>query len=286
MKFDCIVLNPPYQTKSEASVTKTQVIWDKFVSQSVNLLNPDGYLCVVHPSGWRNIDGKFKNLQELLLSKNIEYLELHDQPDGVKTFGAKTDYDWYILKNSDKKSLTKIVGHDKNIYDVNISDMKFIPNGQFDKIKTLIAKEGEEKVEIINNSAYHTQRPHMAKEKSDEFKYPCAYTTMKKGMVCWYSNVNTTGHFKIPKLIWGQGEVDYIGSEIDKTGKYGLTQFCSGLVDLPENLDNIKKAFDSEKFKEIMNMCVIGKFSINHKIFATFRKDWWKEFVNENGKEI
>ena len=50
-KFDVIVGNPPYQTKSDASNTKTQSLWDKFVVKSFDLLKENGHLCMVHPSG-------------------------------------------------------------------------------------------------------------------------------------------------------------------------------------------------------------------------------------------
>jgi hypothetical protein len=98
MKFDVIVGNPPYQT--QVGPNKTETIWNKFVKKCIKLLKTDGTMELIHPSGWRNINGKFKDLQELILSKDLIYLEIHDEKDGLKTFGAETRYDYYILKNS------------------------------------------------------------------------------------------------------------------------------------------------------------------------------------------
>ena len=53
----------------------------------------------------------------------------------------------------------------------------------------------------------------------------------------------------IKKFMWSNGRIKSIGSVIDKEGKYGLTQFAYGIVDKEENLENIKNAFDSNKFR-------------------------------------
>lgn len=281
-KFDVIVQNPPYQTNNPGE-KKTHPIWDKFVKKALELTVDGGYMVAVHPSGWRNVDGRFKDTQLLLRSKQIEYLEMHSQGDGVKTFGAKTDYDFYCIKNcsSDDIFLTKIKNQ-KGVFEYfNLKNLDFIPNGMFKEVLSLVAKPGEEKVEILySRSNYGTDKDNMSREQTEEFKYPCTYTVMKKGPKFYYSNTKEKGHFGISKFIWGNGEIDYIGSIVDKNGEFGLTQFTYGLVENPENLDEIKKVFDGVEFKKILNMCCIGKFSVNEKIFATFRKDFWKEFLD------
>jgi len=46
-----------------------------------------------------------------------------------------------------------------------------------------------------------------------------------------------------------------------------------------ENLENIKKAFDSKKFRKLMEMCAVGQLTINYKIIRLFKKDFYKEFI-------
>jgi hypothetical protein len=161
-----------------------------------------------------------------------------------------------------------------------VKNKLYIPNGMFDDILSLIAKEGEEKVESISDSSYHTQREFMSKLQSDLNRYKCIYT-VKSGDIptIWYSDRNTNGHFGIPKLIWSNFRISSAGTLIDKNGKYGLTQFSYAIVDKPENLDYIKKAFDSKKFRDMMENCSVANMSINRKIISTFRKDFWKEFI-------
>jgi hypothetical protein len=280
--FDVIVMNPPYQVLQEGN-TKTQSLWDKFVKKVLETsLITDGYLVAINPSGWRNVNGLFKNIQMLLKSRQMLYLEVHNQKDGVKTFGVKTDYDFYCIRNTENLGNfnTKIKCQDGTIERVDISKMEFIPNGMYNAIQNLIAKKGEEKVKLLADSSYHTQRlEQMSKEQTEEFKYACAYTVMKKGTKFWYSNTNTKGHFGQPKLIWGNGEIDFIGSLIDINGDYGLTQFAYAIVDNPNNLSRMKTVFDSKEFKAIMNMCTIGKFSMNNKVVALFRRNFWVDFL-------
>ena len=306
MKFDVICGNPPYQTKSEASVTKTQSLWHKFVHKSFDLLKDGGYLCLVHPSGWRNVNGRFEETKNLLLSKDIRHVEMYDKEQGFKTFGARTMYDWYVLQNvpSTTRSTT-IRGQDGKLSSVNLSRFQFVPSGMFSEIESLIAKDGEPTVEVARDASnFHTQHPNMSKdgeervevlydrtaygsdkknmskEKVGKFQHPCVYMVrVNDEPVTWCSSTNTNGHFGVPKLIWGNGGYE-MGSLIDATGEYGLTQFAYGIVDTPKNLPLIKKAFDSEKFRNLMRYCDGGDSNINRKVIALFRKDFWKQFID------
>ena len=58
-----------------------------------------------------------------------------------------------------------------------------------------------------------------------------------------------------------------------------MNQFSYGIIDEVDNLENIKKAFDSPKFRELMEACSVANMSIDRKVIATFRKDFWKEFI-------
>ncbi len=280
-KFDVIVMNPPYQIQQEGN-SKTHPLWDKFVIKTLNQIVESGYLVAVHPDGWRNVDGMFKNVQTLLKSRQLLYLEIHDYSDGLKTFRVKTTYDFYCLHNVPNTMFTKIKGSDGIIERVDISKMEFIPNGMYKEFEKLIAKNGEETVSIINNSSYHHQRPHMAKEQTEEFKYPCVWTTLSTDVInFWYSNTNEKGHFEIPKVIFTTGTASK--PIIDENGNYGLTEFASAVVDEVKNLPFIQKAMLHPDFIKLMNFRDGngGKFGhrYDRKVIATFRKDFWKEFL-------
>lgn len=284
-KFDIVIGNPPYQTSSD-SEKKTTPIWHYFVEKSFSFLNKNGYLCMVHPDGWRKVDGKFKKVQNLLKTNQVHYLEIHNKKDGIKMFGANTTYDFYCVKNKKNNGhKTQIKCVDGVIENVDLSNMEFIPNGKFSEFEKLIAKDGEEKVELINDYSYgvNIPQPHMSVEKTETHKYPCVYTTLKDGTLnLRYTNDKTRGHFGIPKVIWSNG----ISTPcVDLDGQYGMTQHSYGLVDDIKNLEHIKKALLNPKFLDLISysdgITGVGMHRYNHKAISTFRKDFWKEFVND-----
>jgi hypothetical protein len=281
MKFDAIIGNPPYQ--KEVGPSKTEPIWNLFVEKALKHLKEGGYLSLIHPNGWRNVDGKFKKIQKLLLSKDIQYLEMHTVEDGMKTFGASTAYDYYILINREYSGKTHIKFDDgtEGIYD--ISNMEFIPNSNLDKINSLLANNDEECVNVLySRSDYGTDKKNTNQEKTDEFKYPCVYSIIGNNEpTFYYSNTNQKGHFGISKLILGNGANPKCF--IDYSGDYGMTQFAFGIIDDTENLEKIKKALESSEFKKInlatKFVSTAGNPLVYPKIISLFRKEFWKEFI-------
>jgi hypothetical protein len=278
--------NPPYQSSNEGQ-TKTKAIWHLFVNKSLDILMDGGYLNMVHPNGWRNIEGKYKETQKLLLSKQMLYLEIHDGEDGKKTFSASTPYDFYCLKNTQSKETTKIKSIDGKIEHIKLTNMDFVPNGMFQEIKNLIAKDLEEKVEVIHSySAYETRKSYMSKNKTTTNKYPCVANIDAYGQVgnTYYSSINTNGFFGVPKLIFGRFGV---ASFIDNEGQYGLTQDARAIIET--DFINLKNGMMTSEFKRLNKMCDFGGIChpdlrfvpINIKILATFRKDFYKQFLND-----
>ena len=278
MKFDCIVGNPPYQRK--VGPTKSEPIWQLFVENSIKTLVDGGYLCFVHPSGWRNVDGRFNDTKNLIVSKDVEYLEIHDEKDGMNTFGAMTRYDWYVLKNSPSSKKTSVKFQDGSTKIIDLNALSFIPNGSYDKIVSLLAKNEEDQIEIIHSySEYETRKDFINKEKTGKFKYPVFYCINQGDNSTIFYSSEKKGHFGISKFIWSNGYIPSFGCVVDPNGEYGMTQFCYAIVDEPKNLDNIKKAFDSKAFRDLMFDCKMSENSLNRKVLALFRKDFYKDFI-------
>ena len=279
-EFDVVLGNWPYEKK--VGPKKTQTIWNEFTELFLIKVKTK-YLMPIHPSGWRNINGNFKNLQKMIFERNLKYLEIHNEKDGLETFGKETRYDWFILENTPNNSKTKVKFQSGNVEEVNVKELDFLPNDDFEKIHSLIAQEGQDKVDLLfSSSKYETRNSHMSREKNNLFKYPIVYTVNSEHTpTFYYSSVNNKGHFGIPKFIWSNGRISSIGSYVDENGEFGLTQFSYAIIDEPKNLPLIKKAFDSVEFRNLMESCAVGQLTVNHKIISLFRKDFWKEFIND-----
>jgi hypothetical protein len=212
--------------------------------------------------------------------KQILYLSIHDEKDGQKTFKCSTRYDWYVIENKENNKLTKICGQDKKIYKIDLTKWNFIPNCMFNVIKNLLADENDIKIEVIESrSAYGHDKKWVSKNETDLFKYPVVYSVNKKNeLTLHYSSKNSNGHFGISKLIFGSGAT---GFYIDKNGKYGLTQWAVGIADKPENLNNIKEAFENNKFHEVILATSVSKAEINRKILKCFKKNFYEYFIDK-----
>ena len=75
-KMDILVSNPPYQ--EQVGPNKTQSIWNLFVEKYLDILSENGYMTMVHPSGWRSLDGIYKNIQNKL-KNNLLFLSMNDE---------------------------------------------------------------------------------------------------------------------------------------------------------------------------------------------------------------
>lgn len=276
-KFDIVMGNPPYNdgTNNRGSA---HVLWDKFVVKSLDILVGGGYLNMVHPSGWRSVGG-FNEVSTLLKSKEMIYLEMHNKKDGIKTFGAQTTYDFYCVRNINTNNfITTIKCVDGVIENISIQNMDFIPNGKFNEFKSLISKDN--RVNLIKDSNYHTQKDYVSKTKTNEFNYPLIYVTYVNGEINYrYSSKNDKGHFKTPKVIWSNGISTPI---VDKNGDYGLTEFAYAIVDEECNLDDIKRALLNPKFINLMSYSDgESGHRYNRKVISLFRKDFYKQFLND-----
>ena len=288
-QWDVVVMNPPYQASS-GNKGSNNILWDKFIEKAIDITKKDGYVSAIHPSAWRNFfqnDTKksHSNAGKKITSKQIKYLEIHGTEDGIKTFNCGTRYDWYILKNDIPKEKTLIIDQNGIQAELFLPNVKFIPNFMIERILSLVAKDGEEKAEIICNSAYHTYNYNkngtieISKEKDDRCVYPVVNSVdTKNNPTLFYSSFNNKGHFGIPKIIFGNGATGFF---IDINGEYGLTQWSKAIVEKPNNLNCLAKALSSDDFKEIIKAIAITSYETNHFVLSSFRKDFWKEFVDE-----
>jgi len=287
-KFDAVIGNPPYNSSGDTATGNT--IWQDFTRKALNeLLCDKGLLLFVHPPGWRKPNtekGKFYGMFELMTQKNqMVYLEIHSIKDGQRVFKCGTRYDWYLIEHIKKYKNTIIVDENNKKTDINLDVFKWLPNSNILEIMKIIGKNDDEKnIMIYSPSAYEHRKKWMSHIKTEEYKFECIHSTPKTGIRYMYSNCNNKGHFGISKVIFGEAGINDV--IVDINGIYGLTNGAIGIkIDDIETGNNIKKALKSNKFQSILNSCLFSSYRIDWNIFKEFKKDFWKEFVENNNNE-
>ena len=272
--FDAVIGNPPYNDDS-GNRGKGHTLWTKFIEISLEKwINKGGYLLYVNPSLWRQADHP---LQTIMKQYQIEYLEIHDEADGVKIFNCNTRYDWYLINKVPYSKNTKIKTQTGEFVFKDLSKMNFIPNYNYDLIDKLV--NGVEKINILHSeSSYEVRKKWMSHTNNEEYKYPCVYSINRKNDIKFkWSSLNSKGMFGKSKVIFGSGATGFI---IDENGEYGLTQWATGIEDKIENLNQIKNVISSTQFMdEVIKATSVSKAEINRKILKYFKKDFWKEFI-------
>ena len=135
---------------------------------------------------------------------------------------------------------------------MDLTGKTFIPNGMFDEIMNLVAKDGEEKCEVgYSRSAYGSDKENISHKKNNEFKYPVIHSVNIKNESSFiFSNTKRNGMFGIPKVIFGRRTC---GTFIDFNGEYGCSQDTSYLVSTRNNLESINQCLQSPKFIKLMS---------------------------------
>ena len=279
-KFDVVMGNPPYQKKNDGE-KKASPLWDKFVYKSYLLLSDNGYLVKVHPNGWRNIDGDFKYIQNLIKEK-VDFINMNSVQDGERIFGASTSFDYYLVsKNKDISTLTKIKDFDNNIGLFDITKFEIIPNSDISLIYSFIADNNDEKMKVLySRSKYGTDKKHMSKTLTDTNKYPCVYSILKNGEINLFYSSKKEEFFE-PKVIFGNGANPTFS--IDREGKYGLTQFSFGItgnLNIIERVLNEKRSILDKITRATKFISTNGNPILYPKILSIFKSSFFEEVNN------
>jgi len=281
--FDAVIGNPPYN--SSGNVATGNTIWQHFTKKALNEWVKDKRILIfVHPPGWRKPNtpkSKFYGLYDLMVKENyMSYLEIHGIKDGQKVFKCGTRYDWYLIKKCKDNKETTIIDEEGQKHKVNLKNLEWLPNSNINNIlKLLVNNKKQKRCPIIyNRNNYGTDKKWISKNKTKEYKYTIIHTIPKTDIRYLYSKVNDKGHFNISKVIFANnGFNDVI---IDMNGKYGMSESSMAIkINTRKEGNNIKKALLSDEFKKIIKSCSWSNFVIDWRLFTSFRKDFWKEFI-------
>jgi hypothetical protein len=152
-RFDIILGNPPF---NKDGVGKGGgVFWKYFVDKSLKIVKNDGYILMIHPTGWRkpvSMRASAGDIWNVFKKYNLLFLKITDEK--IPNF-PKVDY--YVLKKSTTQQNTKVINQfEKNpsmTSVLNLYNLPFIPHLISNEVISIINKvlnknRGGEKFDI------------------------------------------------------------------------------------------------------------------------------------------
>ena len=293
---DIIIGNPPFQTPRETARTSSkggQTLWDKFIVKSLGILRqtPPGpgtdterFLCFITPPAWRKPNSPH-GLWAMMTSEpcSLRYIHMIDKKTAIRDLCVQQRMDLFIVGvgvgvGAPCRVITSASdGNTLNM--ISPRDWPFLPNSEFDVIKSMIAPKGPDPRRVIyDRSAYGSDLPHMAPEYlAGEFIYPVVHTMTRRGLGLWYSNTATrgTGHFGKAKVILNFNEKLY--PYLDHAGEFGMGQFSFGLPtggSVAEG-EAMVRALNSPRFTAVVKATKWGAYQTDRRMFEYFREGWW-----------
>ena len=278
--FDAIIGNPPYQPPSN-NKKGGKSIWDEFVKYSLKNLKEKGLLLYVHPALWRKPKNK---MRDIMFNKQIHYLSIHNDSEGLKNFGATTRYDYYLMENIKPYKKSSVYFEDKKTYWININnDLPFIPNFGWSVFSKIIEKLDDNGINLIGDSDCHTMRNYVSKTQSEEYTYKLlnSISNTKGKTYCYSSRPHKCQTNK--KVIFSNGR--HIVPFYDN-GKLGVTQ--GGLyilVNTDENGNKMVKYLNTNIIKLVVKATKWSNFETTKQIF-NYIPNIINEIENINDKNI
>jgi len=250
LKFDIIIGNPPYQAPGGTQTGRT--IWDKFVARSLELISDGGSLVYINPPRWRQPTDR---LERIYKDNQLVFCWMYTVKEGMKTFGACTNYDVYQIQKVPPTQPTRFRYYDGTRGEADASVLPMIPNMNMDWWLKAFADKGP-KLEVICTHTHSPDRKHCAREQDDNFRFPFIHKLSGKGVEICYTNREhkyqgqTKIAFRDQGKPWATVTTDGCGSH---------TYFILG--DNPEVISFL----NSDQYKRVVESATFSHRQINYK---------------------
>jgi len=291
--FDITVGNPPFQMPG-SSKSNGANLWPDFVNLAFEHTKKGGYVALIHPPGWKQppaTQGKLCGLYEKLCKTNwMIHLNMYNVQHGKKIFKSNTAFDWYVVEiNEPRMKETNVRDQQGVRQTLRISQYDWMPNYNFEKVLSLVAVGDEERCPILYSYVYTSTKSDVLRERTESYKYPVVRSTTKDGPKFMYTNDKTkvtkkkkkdeseeAKNFGVSKVIFGNSGINE--PVIDIKGKYGMTEHAMGIrVENNKEAERVSNALQSESFqRDVVGACIYAGFQIKWRMFANFKRDWWK----------
>ena len=240
MKFEAIVGNPPYQNGTDKNSGSSDKLWMEFVKKSILSLEKNGYMCIVHPIGWRTIGNEM--WKEVYQKIQVEYCKIEPHVD----WGVGIKVDWYIIRNTDYTIPTEVEFKDKT----KIIDFRKVSGIVGDSTVEKLLNCGEDTIDFHQSHSHDSRRDFISKSESSTNTFPLRHTTPNN--LLWSSKSHKWQNEK-KVLVSNSG---YLYPTYDD-GVYGTTQACWVVF--------VKSKIDGEYLVRLLNSKLFTYFINNVK---------------------
>jgi hypothetical protein len=242
-KFKVIMGNPPYNPPKTETGSSGNSIWQNFVMKSESLLEDDGYLCFVHPPGWKkptedvykpekfaagNYKGQIRQGQVWQYMKgrgSFTYVYTNDQKSkAIEFFPNFPAVDYYVFqKDGDTVCDTRNMFNGNEYLSTEVrlnSSLPYLPclitKDSINTVSALFLKEGQKP----KFKAGFDPRGFKVREKG-EVQY--IYEASAKGpMYQYFSESHETVGLSKVVINYGGGVNGYYAKYIDSSEKIGV----------------------------------------------------------------
>ena len=250
--FDIIMANPPY---NEGGVGKGGgVFWKGFVEKSLRILNDNGYLVMIHPTGWRKPKGERASGGDIWDSFKPYHLEALKISDVKIPHFPRVDY--YVLNKSRKSTNTLVINEFQSIKTdtkTNLKDLPFIPHLINDVVVSILGKLFTKKGDKFNIVRDQSFKPGKVDEKNSGVPHAFFYDVSKNEYVKVFKTYTdkdkNTEYISKPKIImtYKSGKKpSFLYPQYFSTEMGGTANTMYQLIDKSDNKENIMKLLDSK----------------------------------------
>jgi adenine-specific DNA-methyltransferase len=267
-KFDLIVANPPYAKllPNGKRASKNHNLIGSFITKSLELLNPGGFLLYITPDNWMSCADRNSLICELT-KLQIVYLNIHIAKKYFKKVGSS--FVWYLIEKTPSYKPITIEGiWNKKVYKdtVESEERKYIPLYYNKTIQSVLHKtvdnDSNPKFDVKTSSDLHkyTKKLLIASTQDEIHKYKLIHTPKQ---TVWSSRPHKyQDGYKV--FI---STTSYYGTIVDDCGMTQSIAFiqCKD----KEEANNISKVLNHPMYKFINNICRYGNFN-NIRILQNF----------------
>lgn len=271
-KFDIILGNPPYNKNGMRGKGRSNpgltVIWNKFVENSLDYINPKGYCLFFTPNSWMELKS---DLSDKILKNQIVLIKNFDVVNAYKLFDKKAGslpLCYYLIQNKEPTENTLI--HDSltdEFVEFNINKFLFIPNKNI-YLMTKILNKSNDTLEDY----YHFTPPKVKKDKNTFFDsyskthpYPLINYVHKKIYITYSKNYSRLQNGR-PKLIFPNYSMGY--PILDTDGILDVGGRSSYAILLEDNdINKLKKI--QEFFMTNLAFTLINSLKTAQKFLST-----------------